>query len=189
MKAKSRIMILSVFVTIHLSSCTGELKEQDYIKWVRDYDNGLHVQKRANDYVFEVQYAPTDYVWLQYKDRSREELNDLQYYTLTISPSEESIDFIDFKVGSESGKQQKLYYFSYLFQNAIHVEESGVTMPCVLFHFERPVDLKNSRTFVLGFEKSKDESLESTLVIESDQFGSLPISIKVTKENIPALQL
>ncbi len=174
------------------TSCTGSLDRKEFIRWVEDYKNGLHVLKVTDEFIFDLQYQPSQYLSLQRNSSGalpKIDEDNLQHYTLTISASDSKLDFMDYGIHDFSEKQRKLYYFSYLFQNDIHVEENGTIMPCVLFHFERQADLKHGRTFVLAFEKSKEETNETYLVINSDQFGSLPIKIKVFKKNIPALKL
>lgn len=183
---------------IFLAGCNSKLDSNQYIKWVRDTENQLHVKTSASNFVFDVQYQPADYILLQRaggqidKNRYaslREEVQSIQYYTLTISVADEKTDFIDFNVHDLSEKQRKLYYFSYEFQNDIQVMEDGKLLPCVLFHFERPVDLKPARTFVLGFENLNPQSKESTLQISSRYLGGEPVKIKIVKENIPTLEL
>ena len=184
-------------LAIVLYACSGPIDKDAYVRWVQDQENGLHVTKIVGDYVFDLQYQPTDYVVLQRSagnlnagqyDQMKNEISSMQYYTLTISIADNRSDFIDFNIQSLQEKQQKLYYFSYQFQDDIHVEENGKKLPCVLFHFERPVDLKPARTFVLGFERTGD-SPTSVLNIISDYLGGEVVRINISKENIPTLKL
>ena len=198
MREGSRISgyLAIVAMLTSLTGCAGPLNEKDYIAWVQDYDNGLRVTREANNFVFDLQYQPAEYVWLQRNkgDIKREEIrndksamDELQYYTLTIGVKDNLADFVDYSVQSINEKQEKLYYFSYGFQHDIKLEENGRTLPCVLFHFERTLDLKPTRTFVLGFENSDETTTEAKLIIDSDWLGSIPVKMKVSKENIPTL--
>jgi hypothetical protein len=181
------------------TSCSSNLNKEEYIDWVREYNNGLHTRTEFSEFVFDIQYQPAEYVLLMRnrnldgeKDKNQEslqEISSLQYYTLTISTKNPNLDFINFKVQNASEKQRMLYYFSYQFQHDIHLMEDGQVWPCVLYHFERTPDLKNARTFVLGFENAGNTSGEVQLVIESDHFSSLPIKIRVSKNNIPTVKL
>jgi hypothetical protein len=180
--------LLFLISPILIISCS-KLDQKSYVQWVQDVDNGLHVKKEIGEFVFDIQYLPLDYMWLQYKNGSREDLKGLQYYALTISPKESQKDFIEGGASSEADKQRKLYYFSYSFQSSILLEENKKQSPCVLYHFERPIDLKNGRTFMLGFEEEFPDSKEAKLVIDSQYFGSLPIKIKISKDNVPTLAL
>jgi len=190
--------LLSVLIAaMFLAGCSGKLDRKEYINWVRDYDNELHVQKKSGDFVFDLQYQPEAYVLLQrnpaltkdgYNDAVKE-IEGLQYYILTVSLADKSRDIVQYDVADEAELQRKLYYFSYLFQNDIQLNDNGTMLPCVLYHFERSVDVKTGRTFVLAFEAPKTPSTEATLNITAEPFGSLPVKIRVSKDNIPSLNL
>jgi hypothetical protein len=178
-------------------SCSRDLGPQEFIRWVDDSGNGLHVVKESGEYTFDLRYQPAAYMVLQQAPGLRgaafqkavEEAAGMQYYTLTIRPREAGTDFI--KTGNLSPEelQRKLYYFSYLFQQDIQVEENGETIPCVLYHFEKSGDVKAGRTFVLGFEEPGHTVEEARVVISSPWLGSLPVKIKVRKDNIPLLKI
>lgn len=175
-----------------LSSCKEKLDRSAFINWVHDYKNGLHVKKSVSEFVFDLQYKPAEYIALMSTTPTVSTDPTLEYYTLNISLKDPSVDFINHNVNNSDEKQKKVYYFSYLFQDDIFLEEAGGRMPCVLFHFEQS-DLKKSQTFVLGFEKPKSAidgpGDETRLVIESPYFTSLPIKIKISKASIPELKI
>ena len=185
--------VFFVMVTIVLTSCSKSYDEQEYVAWIRDYSNGLHVSKTMGDYVFDVQYTPSDYMWIQNKETLRNSDDGMQYYVLTIA-TVSGADLVKGGISNESERQTKLYYLSYTFQQDISLEDGGKVLPCVMYHFEKPADLRTSRTFLLGFEKMDDhersnDKKEVRLIIASTQFGSLPIQIKISKDNIPALAI
>jgi len=172
-----------------LNSCSHRLEKAEYIQWVNSYDNGLHVKKDYGDFVFDLQHEPTDYHSLVRNDGYTTKEDDLQYYILKIGLKDPTQDLILHNVNDVAGKQQNLYYYSYLFQNDIFLEEASGELPCVLFHFEQN-DLLKTRTFILGFENPRTEyAEESKLIIQSPQFGSLPVKIQILKHNIPSLKL
>lgn len=181
---------LAIMFCILLASCSRTLEREEYVRWVEDYTNGLHIQKAAAGFVFDLQYLPAAYRSLLNSPSGTPTSAEqgMQYYTLKIDLKDSPGDIISYHVRDISEKQQRLYYFSYLFQNDLYLEEAGEKIPCVLFHFEQS-DLQTSRTFVLGFETSGETLEESSLVIDSQQFDSLPIKIKVSKQNIPVLKL
>lgn len=176
-----------------MTSCLKGLEREDYIKWIRDPKNGLHAIKELNGFVFDLQYQPSDYVWLQSSEKgqinSANQADNIQHFILRVSLTDPAHDLINSNIDNNSEKQEKLYYFSYLFQNDIQLEEKGKLIPCVLFHFEKIQDLKHSRTFLLGFENNEPKEKEVKVVIQSEQFGSLPIRIRINKENIPTLKI
>lgn len=192
---------LSIGILILLAaqcSCLGKLDKAAYIEWVRDSRNGLHITKEAGDFVFDLQYQPSDYVLLQrtggviakseYSQR-RADIEHLQYYVLTIYVADGQSDFVSYNVADEDEKKNKLYYLSFQFQNDICLEQNGQRLSSVLFHFERDVNVRGGRSFVLSFENPHPELTETVLIINSEYLGKEPIKLQVIKENIPALQL
>lgn len=191
-------LMYTAIIIVGIAACTGALDAGSYTRWVQDYGHGLHVRKASGDHIYDLQYQPADYVALQRMEGSldkaryeqvKTEVSKLQYYTLTIEVADGKSDFISYQADSEEMKQDKLYYFSYGFQNDIHLNEGGELLPCVLLHFERAIDLKPGRTFVLGFENPETETGKSTLVIASPRLSGEPVNIEILKDDIPALAL
>jgi hypothetical protein len=188
-------LCLCMFILLGIS-CSGKLDRSEFIEWIRDPKNGLHVQKQSGDYWLDVQYQPASYMVLQRnaaigKEEFAKEIEkneNLQYYLLKIGVLHQNIDFLSYQVQSLAEKQQKLYYYSYSFQNDIQLEDAGELLPCVLYHFERSSAVKGSRTFVLAFENKHRESVEAKLIINSSSLSSLPIKIKISKDT-PALNI
>jgi hypothetical protein len=194
----ARLLISISLLCLFLFSCSRTLDRQSYVEWVRDYKNGLHVSKTFGEFTFDVQYQPQDLIFLQRVSESstddamtrRNDGSPIQYYLLKISAFDGQADLLTHDVANETEKQQKLYYLSYQFQDDLFLEEKGELRPCALYHFERSsVTSRGERTFVLGFEGADRTSEEATLVIKSDVFSSLPIKIKVSKNNIPSLAI
>lgn len=172
------VAAISCCVCLLFTCCTGQLERDAYISWVKDYENGLHVRKSVDEFIFDVQFQPLDFIKIS---NSASAIDDsLQYYTLTVRVNDDHSDILDYKVKSAAEKQQRAYYFSYHFQNDIHLEEEGHQLFPVLFHFEQSISPDNSKTFLLAFE-NKHASEEVKLVIESPMFGSLPVKMKILK--------
>jgi hypothetical protein len=186
MKKGSSVMFL--LVCLWLMACSGALRQEDYRTWVEDMDNGLHVQQDEGNYLIDVQYMPADYMWLQNPSGNRHELDSMEYYRIILTPKA-AIDFLDVDVKTPEDRQRRLYYFSYLFQNDVLLEEDGIKKPCVMAHFESGADVQKGRRFVLGFESPGKPSGVSKLIINSEHLSSLPIVIKISKDNIPTLPL
>jgi len=175
-----------------LLSCQSSLYEKDYISWIEDKSNGLHVVKEFNGFVFDLQYQPNDFLWLQSNKKENSGLisrsnQESQHYLLKIKTEDMKYDWIK-SVGNLE-MQNKLYYFSYLFQNDIYIEEEGVIVPCTMVHFEQGQRTGATKVFLLSFENKFPDGKTSTLVIDSNYFGSLPVRIKVSKNDIPNLKI
>lgn len=175
-----------------ICSCSGSMSKDEYGQWIKDYDNGLHVKTTQGDFVYDVQYVPAEWKNFQTASYSESEVDStdgLQYYMLTIGSSAEGADLIDFGIASLEEKQRKLYYFSFLFQDDISLVDGNELLPCVLYHFEKDAAMRKSRTFVLGFERTTVVSEEVRLNINSPWLGATPVSIHISKRNIPHLEL
>lgn len=186
----------AILFMLSLAACSGRLEKNDYVKWVRNYENRIHQQKEIGDYILDLQYQPTDYVLLQRTNGEvekeqmeglRAEIENIQYYILTLKIKDKDIDVIKYGANNAKEAQERLYYFSYQFQHDIYLEEDEKRLPCVLFHFERSADLQAGRTFVLGFENQNAKA--NTIVIDSKRLADMPIKINISKENIPALNI
>lgn len=183
-------VFLFLFLSVPLLCCKKNLTEKEYLAWVRDFGNGLHAQREINEFVVDVQFQPTQLMALQRSkshvvdEEEMEGLKEMQYYLLTLSVKGDEYDFIRYGVSDVEELQRKEYYFSYNFQENIRLEDpDGKILPCILYHFEKPINLAKSRTFVLGFMAS--EAAETTLVMESEYIHSLPIKIKINKTDYP----
>lgn len=175
--------------------CNSPLSGERYVEWVTDRSNGLHTTYVSEDISIDVQYKPWEYVWLQdqnfnpiARSTAQVELGGLHYVTLRIKPLQSSQDIVKLNASNLSDVQSNLYYFSYLFQQDIFLEENGKRKPVVLYHFEESSDLKTERTFHLGFEND-GKSNDAFLIIESEKIFSLPIRIQINKKNIPELKI
>jgi len=190
----------SFLLALTLSSmigCHSDLTAEEYINWVKDYDNNLHVRSSYGDFIFDLQYQPVEYVMLQRgmsnlseaeQMRQTQNIGGVQYYTLNIS-TKNKIDVANYATTSIAERQQKIYYFSYLFQDDVKLEENGKVLPCILYHFERPTKTDGTRTIVLGFKNPTKNATEAQLVIQSELFSSLPIKIKVSKSHTAHVDL
>jgi len=186
---------LMFLLACFLVNCDSELRRSDYIKWIQDYQNKIHVRSTISHFIVDLQYQPAEYVLLQrgienYSGAARavelKTLSGIQYYTLILS-RKDGTDLVNYGVNDPVEKQERLYYFSYRFQDDITLEEDGKILPCVLYHSERPADPNGGRTFVLGFENQNANSALAKVVIRSDLFSTLPIKIEIAKSNIPKL--
>ena len=181
-----------ICLAVAICSCSGSMSKDEYSRWIKDYDNGLHVKATHGHFVYDVQYVPGEWKNFQtasYSESGVDSTDGLQYYMLTIGGSVEGADLIDFGISSLEEKQRKLYYFSYLFQDDISLADGNELLPCVLYHFEKDAAMRKSRTFVLGFERTAIVSEEVTLNINSPWLGAAPVHIQISKRNIPHLAL
>ena len=197
MGMKKRIIYSSLRFTLLFVGCSQKLSPKEYFSWVQSYKNGLHKKRIAGDFKFDVQYKPLAFLAIQQLgvDLSEQEYKELQmkadgmyYFTLKLGTTSKGTDLI--RYGSLQEQQQRIYYFSYTFQNDIYIEKNGTRKNCVLYHFERSYDLKGERSFVLCFKKESTEKKgEIKLVIDSPLLKVGIVKIKINPLNVPSLSL
>lgn len=187
-------MCLPFFLLV-LTGCSSALEPKEYMQWVESYDNPLHLKCQAGAYVFDLQYKPAPYLVMQQEGafspaalQQDTASGSMQYYTLTLGLANGKGDFLDYQVTTVAEQQEKLYYFSYTFQNDIYILENGRKLPCLLFHFERSYDLKPTRTFVLGFENPSRGAMPTTVVIDSPGLQTGPVQFQINKTNTPTIK-
>lgn len=61
----TRITVLFLISLLLLWGCNSKLSHEQYVKWIKDYDNKVHAKKMVSDFVFDVQHQPAEYVLLQ----------------------------------------------------------------------------------------------------------------------------
>lgn len=184
MKTRKYLSLIVVTVIV-LTSCRPQPGDKEFVSWVRDYDNGMHVRHLQNDLAFDLQYQPSEYVWMQRNgnfdskvfNSQRAELDQMQYFLLSIRSSDGQNDVITHRANRDVELTNKLlYYFSYRFQDDIVVDEGPRRWPCTLYHYEQ----HGTKSFVLGFPKGTDVTTDVTLMIDSPVLDSIPVRIKVS---------
>jgi hypothetical protein len=187
--------LVATFLACTLISCSWRVDKNKYFEKIKSYESGLHRKEVIQDYYFDVLYTPPEYMVLvredqpmtrdQILERSKEN-TELQYYQLELGMMNERSDFVESFGKNKEMKERLLHYLSYGLQNDIFLQEGGDQYPCVLFHFERSFDLRNSRKFLLAFENGiKSDHIE--LIINSKLFSDKAIKIPIDKSNIPEL--
>jgi len=177
------LVVIAVLAGISLlCGCSSSLDQDQYVAFVNDTKNRLHVIEHFKEFVFDVQYQPADYLKLKSTRQDAENPNpEWQYYVLNIGVRGATTDIERYLSTSDAELQRHRYHFSFHFQNDLSLEQEGVALPCLLFHAEQSLKSGHFKTFVLAFENKFPESKESKLVIKSDLFDSLPLKIKISK--------
>jgi hypothetical protein len=180
-----------------------ELSPAEYVQWIESEDNGIRTSKTINGYTFDLQYKPAEYVVLRESsmelptpaslNSEMQALSDMQYFTLRIS-KEGDEDLLEDDVSSPDEFSSRLVYFTGAMQNDIYLVESGDTLPCALFHFERTYSVDTRSTFLIGFLKTKvsTDTDGKTFVFEDRELGTGPIVLSIDQSNldrIPSLTL
>lgn len=194
--AQSYRCCLVLLATLMMVACTTGLTPEAYREWVKSPENGLRVRKEANGILLDWQYQPVDLMLLNRGLRGGEAVTDslrrdmavVQYYQLTLRTKDGAEILPRFGTSVEE-KQRTQYYFSYLLERDVVLEEQEQKLPCVLYHFDKSGSDNTTLTCLLGFENLFPASESSTVIINSPYISSLPIKFTIFKNNIPSLKL
>ena len=50
-----------ICLAVAICSCSGSMSKDEYSRWIKDYDNGLHVKATHGHFVYDVQYVPGEW--------------------------------------------------------------------------------------------------------------------------------
>ncbi len=177
MKKLSTYLLVVCLLPLLAGCKQSVLSPQQYMDWVRNEDNGLHISKTIEDYSFSLQYKPFEYVmFLQLGkenairsqvEAKRGEMDGMQYYTLQIQGKNRG-EIVGNEYSAEE-QAMRLEYFMGPAQDDIVLVEGKDTLPCVLYHFERSYNLDNGNALVLGFSKPANSGVTDKQLIYQDQ--------------------
>lgn len=194
-----RVINLLLLVSLFCSSCwKKKLPAKEYYSYVVNEENNLHKNKSINDFIFDVQFKPVDFIICsEYKNQlnravysqRKSELEGMVYFNLKLKNKNRDL----FEINSENVKDVELkrYYYSFDFAKDIYLEQNGNVIPCGLFHLERSYDLNGFKMFQLAFPV-KTVSNDLTLVIDSRILALGPVKVNFKKKdisNIPSIEL
>lgn len=189
-------LILYVIGCLVLVGC-GPMSPEDYVAWVKAEENGLHKIKETGDYKLDVQFKPSGYMLLQEMDgkvpsdttfkRYTEEMKGEAYFDLKLGPKGSSVDLLRHNVASQMDYQERVYFFSFKFTDFIYLKQGDRKIPCSAYHFERAYNLKNNRSFLLGFSDVNFKE-PVTLVIDVDILKTGPTEFEFDLQNMPVLE-
>jgi hypothetical protein len=191
------LLIVVGTLVLSMTACKNSLSKEAYIQWMKDEKNGLLKKKEIGDLVFEVQYKSPEMTLIGEMNRKdwqgdSKVNSNMQFFDLKIK-HKGGQDFIKTNSADQTEYYNRLYYFSFGFQNDIKMIEKEKEYNCELFHFERSYGLTAAKTFVLGFELPKgNERSDQVLTIDANTLGAGIVKIKFNKEdieNIPTVVL
>lgn len=193
------------FVVLLVRDCNSSVRSlgpADYVNWVEDPENGLHITKAVGETTIELQYKPQDYQVLKDNPQTelsldefksqQAEISDMQYFTLRISNSKGG-DLLRSDASGVSDFSQRLAYFSSAMQKDISLIDGKDTVKCLLFHFERSYGIDPRSTFVLGFPFAKNKNTlpgkneDKTVLFDDHEIGTGPVMITIEAEKLALL--
>jgi hypothetical protein len=174
------------------------------MQYVEKISNGLKVVKSINNYEFQLQYKPVEYVALLElgrNDFTRTELEEMKkkfgsqlYFTLNIRNKNSSDELFKDLGKTEEEKEKYLNYFSFELQNRLKLVSDKDTADCILYHYERNFSVSPENKIVLGFENnefngSKNKDINIDLQDTALKCGDVTFTVQANAlDDIPSLK-
>ena len=163
------------------ADATGEMLEAaDYVRWMKDPDNGFRNEKTIDNLRFSVQYKTPEYITCMEQHgracsdalvrKNTAELSGMQYYDLRIVLNDGGNELLKYNLSSAEQYNERVNYFAFGMQHDIQLIDGHDTLPCLLYHFERAYDVTPSATLVLGFLQKQPEG-DKTLLVDDRTFN------------------
>jgi hypothetical protein len=190
-----------------LGSCQRnghQLSVREYIQWIDEEENQLTVEKKIDNYYFQLFYKPHEFIVLKDLNEKQadntqlaEKLKSLagtQYFSLRVEnlmPGAK--DLLNGIAVTELDYQQKLEYCNSYLSADIKLIDGNDTLPCVLYHFERNYGVAPFNVINLAFENKNihaDKPNDKCLVYDDKLFGTGPVLLTIKAEtlaNLPTL--
>lgn len=187
---------------VSCQSTPKALTPNDYLQWVKEVDNKLHVVKEIGSYRYQLQYKPSAYIALieqrkthtddtvQFNQRLRDLEGTLQF-NLSLSHQDYG-SILNQSLGEEYFS--RLEYLTLKLKDDLELRIDDNIIPCHFYHFERNYNLAPFVTMVFGFDISNlNTDFKKIQVVYNDQLlGAGPIVFSfnhTTLDNIPTLIL
>lgn len=175
----------------------SSLAPVEYMAWVKDTANGLHVRKCYGEICYAVQYKPTSYVALQELKNpmptsaelqaAEAQYVDLEYFTLSLTIPSITGEVLKVNVADHNEYSQRLLYLNTVVQQDLALVVSSDTLPCVLHHFERGYDVSPACNLLLAFPKSEENGKDKTLLFNDRMFGQRVVQLPISGTSLQRL--
>jgi len=180
------------------------LTPKEYVKWVKEPENGLVKEKKMNELQFSLYHLPSAYMVcneIKNEKISKQQFvsiaaqyEDFEYYMLKIEAMGFNQELAKFQLQSTQEYEERIKYFAFAMQQDIYIEtENGNSFPCEIFHFERIYNIAPYTTFMLGFAKENLKNTSyRTIVLNEKIFNKGLLKFKWSTsalENVPQIAL
>jgi hypothetical protein len=171
MKGNSIIYLLSYILLLGCGE--KELTPLEYVKWVKNPENGLQLNKQIENYNFLLQYQPIEYTVIN--ELQQEEIEDK--ILKKGMKSKEGLQYLTFKMATVENKaifsgnsltDSVRNYLNYEIKKDFYLLENGDTLLCKLFHYENTNGMTPYDAFVLGFEPSRNKMNDKKFLFKAN---------------------
>lgn len=180
----------------------GNLTPEQYVDWMRDNKEQISFQKSEDQYQYELNYLPPEWLALQeignYAPSQKQWIEVIdsyagtRYFQFRISVPGYREELLKNGIQNTDEYYRRVDYCSFGMQKDIGLITKTDTIPCSLFHFERTYGNTPYLSFMLGFEEKKVESPQCTFVFNDPVFSDQEIRIDIDQtifEKTPQIKL
>jgi hypothetical protein len=166
--SKQVILFLGIVMIFFLQSCNSvpdSLVPSEYVKWIKNEENGLTKTKSFNNLHFTATYKPIEFIICneertnelsaQLVEERSKKLDGLYHFGLRLK-TDLSGDVMAHEMMEEEQYFDRVAYYGFEFQNDIMLVQNLDTLHCGLFNFVRSHGIAPYVDFVFSFPKSKD---------------------------------
>ncbi|MDB5258014.1 MAG: hypothetical protein JWM14_2709 [Chitinophagaceae bacterium] len=180
------------------SSSGSSLQPYEYVSYIDQEDNGLHVNKQFEELHFEVTYKPTDYLVVkELKQKEilpadyatvRQDYKDMHYFLLSIKNTSSETDVLKYKISTQAAYSERLKYFAFGMERDLRLVEGTDTIPCSMVLYERNYGISRQANFMIAFPVTDTSAVhDKTILFEDKIFGMGMLKFNVSKESIDAI--
>lgn len=203
----NRLICFLFIATIGISCSKDSLSVVDFVRYVKNPDNGLITERKVGDFKFTLQYEPVDYLALRELrndkitqenfESTKKQFGNSVYFDFVITTLDPQEDLLKGKDGDSIKFNQRLNYFSFDFNQKVFLVDGTDTLPCMLHHFERTFGISPENHISLAFENLKSTPIKNmegnlTFVYYDELLNAGTITMQLDKKNlfvIPGLKI
>lgn len=167
----SKLLIFFLLI-IPFNACRYKLSPNDYVQWIENPKNGFNQIQKAGSYTINVKYLPTAYRIIkdnmEFTPDAVEQLDELYHFVLEVKPLQSDHDLVSLSGTDDKVIRDRKDYFYFQFEKDISLIIHDKSYKSCLYHMENTYNMKNSRTFLIAFEKEIPDKETVNLEIKSD---------------------
>ena len=169
----------------------------EYVSWVENNENELHISKEIDGILYNIQYRPVDYIVAKEKRKLElpkveleervSKLNGAQYYSLRLNKAEGNEDILLYKIQGEQDYYERVNYCNAAMAEDIKLIEGKDTLYCTLFQYVPTYGVAPYADFVFSFDDKKYQG-DKILLFNDRIFGAGELQFQIKEDaikNIP----
>ena len=172
----------------------NQVTPKEFVTFINNPENGFIKQQKSNNYSFNVQYLPPDYIALQFVlsgiendfDKLKNEADSTLNFKFTIC----SEDSIPTDTKSEAYKEKVHFLSNDFLQSCVLITDKDTLLP-VIHHYEMNPNIKPCENVMFAFENTINLK-PLKIIITAPLYSKKPLEFDVQKVKhlkIPEIKL